>query len=109
MHFTEEQKRQLRILDEYLRYVDLDELQRQTSEAMTVLALRGDAPPFPSVIDAIVTRIEYLETENMNYNQRLTDTNNDIQMLSRILRNQQKANEENSSDLNSLCSRHGIW
>lgn len=109
MSFSNEQEKQLNILDEYLRYMDLDKLDRHTNEVKVVEKLKDNDPAAPSLLLALVERIDILETTNNELNRRITTLTNDIRSLTIIARTEQKAANENADSLNSLCSKHSVW
>ena len=111
MNLTPKQYDEIRIVSEYLQFTDLDDLIRLTSEAKTVLKLQNEHEVYPeeSFLGALVSAMEFQNTEIMTLRHQLRDLETDLKTIVTHIKIQQDSATQNAHEVASLCNRHGIW
>lgn len=108
LNFTETQKEQVRILSDYLKYADLTELEKQTLENKVMDKLKGTTPQ-QSAIDAMIQQMEFLDSENGYLRAQVGDLEADLQQVLRYLKASKDAHLNNGFELDSVCSKRGVY
>lgn len=109
MNLTDEQEKQLQLMDELFRFLDEASLRKIIDEHKVMCKLKGTDYPMPSIIVKLRDELNFQESKIMCLESDICSIQGDIKALVEYLHKSAQAVDEQKYNLQTVANRHGVY